>query len=218
MAPGDFPRKNRFFLDKFRGPRVFPYEEEKQVKDRLSQNTEERIRRLLAAGDAQALELIYDRLGNALFGYLRSRLCSREQAEDVLQAVFVRLAEKRAQLAQAGNLTGYLFRLARNEAINWQRQQARKETHIDDWEQMVQPRREKPVAEDEGEAREVSQALARLPEEQREVIILKVYCGLTFAAIATQTGASANTTASRYRYGLEKLRRLLRRFNNGQAG
>ena len=62
------------------------------------------------------------------------------------------------------------------------------------------------------EERELSQliqsAMSRLPDMYREVITLKVWGGLTFAEIANTVGIPANTAASRYRYGLEELRRL----------
>lgn len=52
--------------------------------------------------------------------------------------------------------------------------------------------------------------MAALPPEQREVVFLKVWTGLTFAEIADVLATSANTAASRYRYGIEKLRRDLK--------
>ena len=55
----------------------------------------------------------------------------------------------------------------------------------------------------------VERALGELPGEQREVVVLKIWAGLTFSQIAEALGESANTVASRYRYGLEKLAVLL---------
>jgi RNA polymerase sigma-70 factor (ECF subfamily) len=55
----------------------------------------------------------------------------------------------------------------------------------------------------------VREALQALPEEQREVVVLKVYDQLTFAEIGRTVRASVNTVASRYRYGLQKLRKVL---------
>jgi len=57
--------------------------------------------------------------------------------------------------------------------------------------------------------RQLAEALATLPYEQREVIVLHVKGGLTFHRIAGIQGASINTIQSRYRYGIEKLRSLL---------
>ena len=55
----------------------------------------------------------------------------------------------------------------------------------------------------------IEQALGQLPPEQREVLVLRIWGELTFAEIATALGDSINTVASRYRYGLEALRRIL---------
>ncbi len=55
----------------------------------------------------------------------------------------------------------------------------------------------------------MSRAFAELPTEQREVLVLKAFDGMTFKEIAQLVGASINTVASRYRYGIEELRRAL---------
>jgi RNA polymerase sigma-70 factor (ECF subfamily) len=60
------------------------------------------------------------------------------------------------------------------------------------------------------EAETVSSALAVLPPEQREVIVLRLWHGLTFESVAELQGISPNTAAGRYRYGLQKLRILLK--------
>jgi len=59
------------------------------------------------------------------------------------------------------------------------------------------------------------QAFMRLPIEQREVVALKVFDGMTFEEIAKTIGVSVNTAASRYRYGVERLRRILEEDGNG---
>lgn len=67
-----------------------------------------------------------------------------------------------------------------------------------------------PDIEDRERNRLLQQAMSTLPETQREVITLKVWGGLTFAEIAKVLEIPANTAASRYRYGLEELRRLMK--------
>jgi len=68
-------------------------------------------------------------------------------------------------------------------------------------------------AEEQPAERQAMKALAKLPREQREVIVLKIWHGYTFAEIADVACISANTAAGRYRYGLEKIRNLLKRFD-----
>ncbi|HYG34785.1 MAG TPA: sigma-70 family RNA polymerase sigma factor, partial [Clostridia bacterium] len=62
--------------------------------------------------------------------------------------------------------------------------------------------------EDRERAQLIQEAMNRLPEIYREVVTLKVWGGLTFAEIADSLDISPNTAASRYRYGLEELRKL----------
>jgi len=57
--------------------------------------------------------------------------------------------------------------------------------------------------------RRLNEALAQLPYEQREVVLLRIYSGLKFKAIAESQGVSINTVQGRYRYGLDKMRSLL---------
>jgi RNA polymerase sigma-70 factor (ECF subfamily) len=66
------------------------------------------------------------------------------------------------------------------------------------------------TVEDRERARLIQDAMAKLPEIYREVVSLKVWGGLTFAEIADSLEIPANTAASRYRYGLQELRKLTR--------
>ena len=168
-----------------------------------------RIRAALAGDDAGALELIWEAFATDMQALLCGILLSRHTAEDVLQEVFVRVAVNRHRVAQAGNLKGYLLRMARNAALNALKQQSRRaETALPDEDGWLEP--VAPAAERTGErAERAASALAALPEEQRTVIVLKTFQDCTFREIAEATGLPANTVASRYRYGMEKLRASL---------
>jgi RNA polymerase sigma-70 factor (ECF subfamily) len=166
------------------------------------------IRAALARDDPAAVELLWDRYAEELLAFLQARLCSRHDAEDVLQAVFVRIVRKRRQLAAARQLNAYVYQIARNEAAQHQRSRQRRGTvgaEDEPWLVAVQ-------SDDAGKelAEQLQTALARLPQGQREVIVLKVYREKTFREIARLLHVSLNTAASRYRYGMEKLRTLLK--------
>jgi RNA polymerase sigma-70 factor (ECF subfamily) len=81
-------------------------------------NNETRIKALLVANDPSALEMIWIDYASDLLGYLVTLHGSRHESEDTLQEVFVVIATKRASVASARNLKAYLFRLARNTALN----------------------------------------------------------------------------------------------------
>lgn len=166
------------------------------------------IRAALARDDPAAVELIWDRYAGDLLAFLAARLCSRHDAEDVLQTLFVRIVRQRRVLARAHHLDAYLYRMARNEAATYLRGRQRKKRDAVDTESWLVPRETGDQAYDLAEQLQV--ALSQLPQPQREVMVLKLYREKTFGEIAELLGVSLNTAASRYRYGLEKLRSLLK--------
>lgn len=165
------------------------------------------LRAALERNDPGAVELIWDRYASDLLAYLLAVLCSRHDAEDVLQTVFVRIVQKRHKLAKARCLDAYVYRIARNEAFRLigRRKRKRKVEAVNEtWLTVTE---EKPGPNELAE--ELQAALARLPQQQRKVIIMKIYRQKTFIEISRLLGLSKNTVASRYRYGMEKLRTLL---------
>ncbi len=165
------------------------------------------LRAALAQNDPAAVELMWDRYAGDLFAYLLVVLCSRHDAEDMLQKVFVKIAQKRNRLAKARYLDAYVFRIARNEASSFisRRKRERKVESINEsW--LIVPEGHQKLNE---LSEQLEAALARLPQQQREVIVMKIYRQKTFLEIARLLGLSQNTVASRYRYGMEKMRTLL---------
>jgi RNA polymerase sigma-70 factor (ECF subfamily) len=165
------------------------------------------LRAALKRNDPAAVELMWDRYAKDLFAYLQAVLCSRHDAEDALQAVFIRIVQKRHRLAKARLLDAYVYRIARNEAFRLieRRKKERSVENIN--ESWLTASEGKPELNDLAER--LQAALANLPRPQREVIIMKIYRQKTFLEISRLLGISQNTAASRYRYGMEKLRTLL---------
>ena len=159
-----------------------------------------RLASRLAAGDPEAFADVYDRHGRDLYGYLLARTHRTDRAEDLVQAVMLRLVRSRARLAQVANLRAYLFRIARNE---WIRHGTRMEPTTEPLPDLAAPEGE---AEDDPALR---RALDRLAPERREVVGLKIHHGLTFAQIGEVLDVPPDTAASRYRRALADLRRLL---------
>lgn len=156
-------------------------------------------RERLAQGDLEVLAPIYDRYATSLYRVLTAILGVGSDAEDALQEVFVGLTQGRTKRIQ--NLRAYLFTAARNEARSLLRRRGR-ECAWEAAENLVQPA-------DAVSTGEIQSLLHRLPVEQREVIAMKIYEEMTFAEIAQAVQASPNTVASRYRYGIERLRSWL---------
>ena len=181
---------------------------------------EELIRAALQRDDPAACELLWDRYGAGLLAFLQAALCSRHDAEDVLQTVFMRIVRKRRHLAAARYLDAYVHQIARNEATSFLRRRRKRPL---DWD----PKRNvsrlgtqsdaqpwlvaaEPADTSREEAEALQAALTRLPAMQREIVVLKTYKDKTFREIAAMLDLSLSTVASRYRYGLEKLRALLK--------
>ena len=157
------------------------------------------------------LEHLYDEHAQALFAFLLNFTRDLEDTRDVLQEVFVRLARQPDMLAGARDERAFLICLAQNAAIDLMRRRGTRAKYAHQFG-LEQTALFAPTADpDEAAFRsQLSAALGQLPAEQRAVVHLKLWAGLTFEQIAAALDISPNTAASRYRYGIDKLRSLLR--------
>ena len=146
---------------------------------------------------------LYEEYGARLYRYALLLLADRAAAEDVLQDAFVRLASVMRRESGVEASFPYLATIVRNECYTALRKRRRR---AEDPAPLLE--RATPEATEE-ERMILDAALRALPTEQREVIYLKVYEGLTFQEIADRCGESINTVASRYRYATAALRRVL---------
>lgn len=146
---------------------------------------------------------LYDRLAPSLFRYAVMILASSTEAEDVVHRVFVRLLER--DLGRVAEIDGYVRRAVRNECFNAIR--GRRYRQDDGSSPLLEIVDAAGIGPEERIA--IEQALRELPADQREVVHLKIFEGWTFNEIGELSGESANTVASRYRYGLSKMRARL---------
>jgi RNA polymerase sigma-70 factor (ECF subfamily) len=160
----------------------------------------------LASGDPDAFGELYDALADRLHHYLVSRLGASADADDVLQETFLRLARNRGRMREVDDLTAFAFAVARNEALRWLDARRRR------GEALAAIARDlfEEGSSDDAVAREAAEsvtlALARLDAEDREVIELKTFAGLTFREIGAVLGRPLGTVASRYRAALDRMR------------
>ena len=157
------------------------------------------------------LERLYDEHAHALFGFLLQFTRSEADTRDLLQEAFVRLARHPECLAGVRNERPFLLRLAHNLAVDAARRRATRE-HAAEGAAAEAPHlfASTPDPDEAVFRTELEAALAELPPEQGAVVHLKLWEGFTFEAIAELLGIPLNTAASRYRYGLDKLRARLR--------
>lgn len=158
-----------------------------------------------AAGERSALADLYDRHAEAVYRLLLALLASQSDAQDALSDLFLELA--RRDLRHIQSPRAYLLAAARNKALQMLRRRKREQptdpAHLCFFEAAALDPEQALLAQRVGEA------LRALPPEQRAVVVLKIYEGLTFVEIAKITRTRPNTAASRYRYALEKLRARL---------
>lgn len=170
----------------------------------------QRLKDLIQQDDPAALDIIYDVLGQRLYHYVLGVLGSEPEAQDVIQELFIRLAQKRRHLLKVENMVGYLFAMARNLARDALRNRPQQTVNIDDYMNVLVSDAKQPDQQEGGGA-EVFQALLALPFKQREVVNMKCLEAMTFEEIARVLNISLNTAASRYRYAVAKLYRILTR-------
>jgi RNA polymerase sigma-70 factor (ECF subfamily) len=162
--------------------------------------------------DQTALAHVYDRYRLILFGLMMRILRNREEAEDVLQEVFLQVWRRAADFDETrGRPFTWLVTLARSRAIDRLRSlSARERVAVagarDELEQVSDALSDAFLAE---QRKLVSSALAQLPEEQKGPLVLAYFEGLTQSEIATRLGAPLGTVKTRMRSGLIKLRQLL---------
>ncbi len=161
-------------------------------------------------GSSDALSRIYEKYKSDLFSLANSLLHDLNAAEDVVHDVFVSFVKSIDEFQLTGSLKGYLLTCVAN--LSRDRVRARKRSPIGmNKTDMAIPDYKTPsqalISAEELHC--LREAIAKIPYEQREVVILHLQGRRTFRQIAELQGIAVSTIQSRYRYGLEKLRSLL---------
>jgi RNA polymerase sigma-70 factor (ECF subfamily) len=171
---------------------------------------DELLKRRFKRGSPEALSRIYEKYFDSLLTLAMGLLRHAEDAQDVVHDVFVSFARSANEFHLQGSLSGYLATSVVNR-VRDRRRMDRRHGHGPD----VEPALSSPEA---GPAQRViyheqtqrlNEALAALPYDQREVIVLRLKAGMRFREIAKLQGAALTTVQSRYHYGLDRLRSLL---------
>jgi len=158
-------------------------------------------------GSKDALRRIYEKYLNHLLTLAMALLNDAGRAEDVVHDVFVSFAGSAKDFKLGGNLKSYLTTCVMNRARDRIRANRRNPTPLDAAEfissDLNGPDHAIICSE---ESQRLNRAIAQLPNEQREVIALRLKGEMTFREIARLHDVSVNTIQGRYRYGLNKLR------------
>jgi RNA polymerase sigma-70 factor (ECF subfamily) len=177
-------------------------------------------------GDVRAFEVLVTRHRKPIYNFILRFVRDAAQAEDVMQETFLRLIKGADNYEKQAKFTTWMYTIARNLCVDQARRgKHRKAASLD-----------APIGEDEGAtlldmvsdgtpgaegktiqrelALRMKKAIESLPEEQREIFLLREVSDLQFNEIAQVVGVSENTVKSRMRYALEKLREALEEYRD----
>lgn len=167
------------------------------------------------AGDVAAFEVLLGRHRGPVFSFLVRLTGDRARAEDLLQEAWLKVVGAAPRWERRARFTTWLYTIARHLALDEARRVAHRRPAAEPpgAAPAAEPAAPDPPPDRAAESAllrpKLEAALAALPEEQREVFLLREYAGLPFQEIARVTGAPENTVKSRMRYALEGLRRAL---------
>lgn len=194
-----------------------------RAREALSQESDEELIAAYKNGRVEAFKTLVQRHEKPVYRFCLRSLGSPEAAADATQEVFLRVVRNAPRWEQKAKFTTWLYTIARNYCIDEARKGRFRKTESlneparrdDDGGEEKQDRvaAQTPASDAITDGRRVraviDDALATLPEEQREVFCMREYSGLAFKDIADAVGANENTVKSRMRYALTALRKAL---------
>jgi RNA polymerase sigma factor (sigma-70 family) len=161
--------------------------------------------------------IAFEQEKHRLLGFIRGKVKTLEEAEDILQDVFFQTLDGISVTSRIDNLIGWLYAVARNRIIDHYRKKRPETTSVNHEDEFSLNR----ILDDSGLHPEslfyrnlvmeaVTECIEDLPEEQREVFVMQEIEGMTFREIAEMTGESINTLISRKRYAVAFMRKQLK--------
>jgi RNA polymerase sigma factor (sigma-70 family) len=169
-------------------------------------SSDQEVMMQVRAGDVEKLSILFERHHARLFGFCLGLLGNREAARDLVQDVFFRVLRYRESFKPEAAFGPWLYRMARNACIDQLRKGGRERLGDPDLEQ---PDPSPLVSEDlqrEGELEMLRAALARLPEDKRELLLLARSGSLSYEQIAGLVGCSVGALKVRVHRALQQLR------------
>lgn len=173
------------------------------------------------AGDEKALETLINRHNQRISSFIYSKVLDRDVAEDIFQDTFIKVIKtlKRGSYSEEGKFLPWVMRIAHNLIIDHFRKNKRmpKFEGSDDFNIFSVIKDEKLNAEKQIIKNQIDSDLTllieELPEDQKEVLIMRIYKDMSFKEISENTGVSINTALGRMRYALINLRKIVDRNN-----
>jgi len=184
--------------------------------------TDEELYLEVAKGNREAFDKIFNRYVNQIYNFIKKQVKDQESAEDITQEVFLRLYKAAKNFDPSKRFSSYLYKIAVNEVRRqYQKSAAEQKYSLNEpiaESEDARERGEVIAVEDAGpekglyerlESTRLQSLIDALPPEQRMVVLLKVYQGLTFEEIAKAMDKPLSTVLSRMRYAVQKLRKWM---------
>lgn len=176
--------------------------------------TDEDLLQAVRAGDGDSLGVLVDRWERPLFRFAYRLLDRRDDARDVCQETFLRILKKADHFKDGARFSTWMYQIALNLCRDHLRRRRRWGVILDETEEtQTLPSTHDPSVDFalQEQRQALTRALAEIPKEQREVLVLKEFEGLKFREIAEILGCPESTVKSRMYYGLSGLRSALAR-------
>ena len=174
------------------------------------------------SGDRNAISILIERHSTRVRDYIRMMVKDNDVADDILQETLIKAVRviDEGRYTDTGKFLSWVLRIAHNRVLDYFRAQKSSRTigESDAGYNMLGTLRfaertvEDKMVSEQIEA-DVRRLIEFLPEEQREVVMMRYYAGLSFQEIAEQTGVSINTALGRMRYALINLRKMIKENN-----
>ncbi len=186
-----------------------------------TERNDEQLMLAFKGGEARAFEILVKRHRQAVFNFILRFTGQRQRAEDVLQETWLKVVRSSGEYQPKAKFTTWVYTIARNLCVDSARKEKYRDADsldqpagADDARSLGESLPDGSASPDRGAHNArlrplLERAILSLPEEQREVFLLREYGGVGFKEIAEVTAVPENTVKSRMRYALEGLRKRL---------
>jgi RNA polymerase sigma factor (sigma-70 family) len=173
------------------------------------------------SGDEYALEILITRHKQKLYSFIYSKVYDRDVTEDIFQDTFIKVIRtlKRGAYNEEGKFLPWVMRIAHNLVIDFFRKNSRMPKFDNSGEFSIFSvlsdhtlNAEKQIIKNQVE-HDVRRLVEELPEDQKEVLLMRIYDDMSFKEISDKTGVSINTALGRMRYALINLRKIIDKHN-----
>lgn len=173
------------------------------------------------SGDEKALEVLINRHNKRISSFIYSKVLDRDVTEDIFQDTFIKVIKtlKKGSYSEEGKFLPWVMRIAHNLIIDHFRKNKRMPMFegSDDFNIFSvigddKPNAEKQLIQDQITA-DLQHLIEELPDDQKEVLVMRIYKDMSFKEISENTGVSINTALGRMRYALINLRKIIDKNN-----